>query len=439
MECGYDIKCRSEGVILMKLGVVGKIVFGIISVSMVTYGCSAFFIFYLKDRIAPGVSDWIYLSIVLSLGIFWTGLLGWFGASWFIKPLVRLTNAANEAATGNLQVQIPMYRSNDEIRLLSQSFEKMITNLRQMIIDISDNVSFTDNHAGALSGGMLQASKQIEFIAGAAEVISGGATEQAISAQGTLQAVVQIKQAASEIGRQAGESQQVSKEMLQTIEESENIVRSLVQGMLNLAVSNRESLEVATQLRDNAKEIRSISQVVGDIAEQTHLLALNASIEAARAGEHGSGFMVVAGEIRKLAEQSSIAVKDIAQLINRIDTDITGVVSKITAQEQLASREVVHGEEGKTALDRINGAVLETAKAVETIAGSITDQIRQIEGALVKTNKVAEIANHISLETKQVASSVQEQMAVMEELSSSSEMLKSQANLLNSKINVFHL
>ncbi|MFD0698209.1 methyl-accepting chemotaxis protein [Paenibacillus sp. GCM10027628] len=423
----------------MKLGVVGKIVFGIISVSMVTYGCSAFFIFYLKDRIAPGVSDWIYLSIVLSLGIFWTGLLGWFGASWFIKPLVRLTNAANEAATGNLQVQIPMYRSNDEIRLLSQSFEKMITNLRQMIIDISDNVSFTDNHAGALSGGMLQASKQIEFIAGAAEVISGGATEQAISAQGTLQAVVQIKQAASEIGRQAGESQQVSKEMLQTIEESENIVRSLVQGMLNLAVSNRESLEVATQLRDNAKEIRSISQVVGDIAEQTHLLALNASIEAARAGEHGSGFMVVAGEIRKLAEQSSIAVKDIAQLINRIDTDITGVVSKITAQEQLASREVVHGEEGKTALDRINGAVLETAKAVETIAGSITDQIRQIEGALVKTNKVAEIANHISLETKQVASSVQEQMAVMEELSSSSEMLKSQANLLNSKINVFHL
>lgn len=436
----HDITFQaSEGEVDMKMGLVKKIVTGITIVSTVTYGCSALFIFYLKDRIAPGVPDWMYLSVVLLLGIFWTGLLGWIGASWFIKPLIRLKDAANEAATGNLQVEIPAYRPNDEIRLLSLSFETMIASLRQTISDIADNVSFTENHAGVLSGGMTQASLQIESIVGAAEIISNGALEQAASVQEALTAVVQIQQAAGEIGEQADESQALSRDMLRTIQESDSIVRSLVKGMLNLAASSRTSIEVVRQLHDNAKEIRIMSGVVGGIADQTHLLALNASIEAARAGEHGSGFMVVAHEIRKLAEQSSQSVKDIDQLIVRVESDVAGVVEQITAQEQLASREVVHGERGQVALDRINRAVLETAQAVESIAGSIAAQIGLIESTLGQTNKVADIANQISIETRQVASSVQEQMAVMEELASSSESLRSQADLLKSKINVFQL
>ncbi|MGO4495610.1 methyl-accepting chemotaxis protein [Paenibacillus sp. 2RAB27] len=423
----------------MKLSLVKKIVVGIVIVSIVTYGCSALFIFYVKDIIAPSMADWLYLSIIMLLGIFWTGLLGWFGATWFTKPLLRLTDAANEAATGNLQVEIPFYHSDDEIRLLSGSFEKMIGNLRQMITDISASVSFTDSHAGVLRSGMEQAALQIELTAGAVEMISNGASEQAASTQGTLTAVVQIKQAADDIGAKAGDSQTISRETLKTIKESEVIVRSLVQGLLNLANSNLESIGVVRQLHDNAKEIGHITRVVGDIAEQTHLLALNASIEAARAGEHGAGFMVVAGEIRKLAEQSARAVKDIDQLTTRIELDVAGVVEKITAQEQLASREVGKGEEGKKALNQINKAVLETAQTVENIVGCVTDQIQKIGSALVKTNEVAVIATQISKETKHVSMSVQEQMAVMQELSSSSEMLRCQADLLKSKINVFQI
>jgi methyl-accepting chemotaxis protein len=423
----------------VKLGLVKKIVIGIVVLSVVTYGCSAFFIFYLKDIMAPAMSDWMYGSIVMFLGIFWTGLLGWLGATWFTKPLIKLTEAANEAATGNLRVGIPSYRSNDEIRLLSLSFDKMLVNLRQMIKDISSNVSFTDSHAVVLSGGMTQALTQIEFISGSTEIIAKGAVEQVDSTQGTLSAVVQIKQAASEIGEKAGDSQFISQEMLRTIKESEQIISSLVQGMSKLVQSNRDSIGVVGQLSDNAKEIQSISRVVGDIADQTHLLALNASIEAARAGEHGSGFMIVAGEIRKLAEQSSTAVKNIDHLITRIESDVQGVVEKITAQEHLASREIGHGEQGKAAMDQINNAVIETAQAVENIVRSIAAQTELIEAALIKTTHVAQIANQISVETKQVASSVQEQMAVMEELSTSTEMLRNQSELINSKIKVFNL
>jgi methyl-accepting chemotaxis protein len=429
---------RNEGE-SMKLSVVKKIVLGIVGVSIVTYGCSAFFIFYLKDIIAPGMSDWLYLSIILSLGIFWTGLLGWIGASRFIKPLLRLASAANEAATGNLQVEIPDYGSDDEIRLLSNSFRTMIYSLRQIITDLSGNVSFTHHHAGMLSGGMAQAADQVERIAGATATISNGALKQAESMQGMLTAVARIKHAAGDIGEKASESRTISKEMLKTIEESGIIIRSLVDGMMILAQSSRESIGFVEQLNDNAKDVRNISRVVGDIADQTHLLALNASIEAARAGEYGQGFAVVAMEIRKLAEQSTSAVNHIDQLITHMESVVTDVVVKITEQEQFASREINNGEAAKASLDRINIAVRKDTEAVENIALSISDQIQQVESAMVKTDEVAMIANQISVETREVSSSVQEQMAVMEELTSSSEMLKSQANLLSSKINVFRL
>jgi methyl-accepting chemotaxis protein len=97
------------------------------------------------------------------------------------------------------------------------------------------------------------------------------------------------------------------------------------------------------------------------------------------------------------------------------------------------------GGVAKEALDRINFSVHETAETVEHIAGVISDQVVLMEHALGKTRGIADIANRISGDTKQVSSSVQEQTAVMQELASSSEMLQSQADLLNSKIEVFRV
>lgn len=423
----------------MKWGLVKKIVFGIIGVSVVTYGCSAFFIFYLKDLIAPGMSDWSYISIILLLGIIWSGILGWLGAAWLIKPLLKLAAAANEAATGNLRIDIPEHPSDDEIRLLSQSFKKMIAGLRQMITDISGNASFTHQHAGSLSGGMDQAARQIERIAVVTDTISKGAAQQAAIALDTRSAVTSIRQSAAEIDGKAVQSQTTAHEMLETIAGSGQIVRSLVEGMMELAKSNRESIGMVTELHESAKQIRSISQVVGGIAEQTHLLALNASIEAARAGETGQGFAVVAGEIRKLAEESASAVKHINQLIAGMEAGVAGVVKATTAQERLASRESGKGDAAREAWQRIDGAVRETAYAVEDIAAHISEQMRQVEQALEQTRQVEDIAHQISQDIRQAAASAQEQTAVMQELASSSEMLRTQADALNAKVNVFRI
>mgnify|MGYP001424664642 FL=1 len=421
----------------MKLSIVKKLVVGIVSVSVVTYGCSALFIFLLKDFIAPNMSEWLYISIILLLGVFWSGALGWLGALWLAKPLLKLSVTANEAATGNLRVVVPVHKSDDEIRKLGLSFQKMIDSLRQMIAEISGNITFSNENAASLNGNIVLAAKQVEQIAGAAEIIANGAAIQAETARETYNSVEQITKAAEEIKQSADQSWAVAKEMVAIIEESGRLVDSLADGMMKLAQSSRESGLTVKQLHENAKEIGNISLMVGEIADQTHLLALNASIEAARAGEQGQGFAVVAGEIRKLAERSVEAANHIRQLIARIESGIHSAVSQITGQEQLANREYGNGEEVKKALIRVNRSVQATAGSVENIANVISGQTRQMAETLEKTRKIADIADQVSMGIKRVSSAVQDQSAVMQELASSSEMLRSQADLLSSKIKNF--
>lgn len=423
----------------MRFGIVKKMVLGITLVSLTTYGTSALFIFVLKDIIASGMSDWLYISIILGLGVFWTGFLGWIAANWLIKPLLKLTEAVNEAATGNLQVTMPVHHSRDELSALSQSFNKMVMNLKQMIAEVSNNVQFTNQNAAALSGAITQAAHQVETIASTIDDIAQGVEKQEKSTLSTFNSVERITQAAEDVSEKARSASNLAKDMVGAIEESGEVVHTLVNGLFDLAKANQQTIELVRELDRNAIEIGNISQVVGDISDQTHLLALNASIESARAGEHGAGFAVVAGEIRKLAEQSSAAVSSINDLIQQIQKHVANVVTNITNQVQMVEYESSKGERVKEALNRITTATHETSVSVDRIAEVVTDQVRQIENTLEETREIAKIVKVISEGAKQVALSTQEQTAVMQEIASSSEVLKEHADSLNDKVKVFHL
>lgn len=420
-----------------KFSIMKKIVSGITVVSTVTYGTSAFFILVVKDFLNGVVPDGVFMLITFALGVFWTGFLGMLAAKWFVKPLQQLMESANQVSDGNLNIHVIPSRSDDELRALSVSFEKMLNQLKRIVDGILENYKVTDTHVDELRAAIGQATHHIEHITNRVEYISSGAEHQSHSAKAMFQSVEQMTQATDEINSKAHSARLLTKEMDQTIEESEGVIRSLVEGMQRLADLNRQSMEVVRRLDDYAVHIGEISNVVGDIAGQTQLLALNASIEAARAGEEGRGFAVVADAVKKLAVQSEQSVEDIRQLIAQIQLEIKNVVTKISEQSEVAEKESAHGEKSATALRNIANEADKVIQIVDSISLMVAAQNEQMNNTLTEARDVADIAAQISLGAHEVFSSTQEQNAVMEEIAASSDLLKEHSVNLKQKIVFF--
>lgn len=421
---------------VVKFGIVKKMVFGITAVSAVTYGTSAFFLLVLKDWF-DFMPNGLFVLLTLIVGVFWTGLFGLFFSKWLLGPLLSLTAAAKQAADGNLRVQISVGRTNDELTMLGRAFDDMLKRLVSIINGIRDNSRLTDQHVAELQGAIGEAAHRIEAMSRQAEEITAGTGRQSASALAMRSSVEQLSDAAAEMNAEAEGARRRAQTMNASVEESETVFRSMADGMRQLAELNREALEVVRRLSEYADKIGSISNVVGDFAEQTHLLALNASIEAARAGEEGRGFVVVAQAVKTLAGQSGSAVKDIRQLISRIQTEVASAAKHIGRQAEVADREARHGEQSAASLEVVVREAALVGETVEAIAARLSEQAEQIEGALDEATKVAQVAEAIRLGALEVSSASQEQTAVMQEIAASSEALRAKSSDLQEQVSFF--
>ncbi len=138
-----------------------------------------FFIFVLKDYIAPGMNAWLYTVLTLAMGVFWTGFLGWFTARWIVRPLNALHQAAEVAAQGNLTADVAIPHSRDELMRLSASFNEMLTSLRGIVRDINQHSSAADTEVGMLRNAAEQAANLLTEITERVDSISHNTDIQA--------------------------------------------------------------------------------------------------------------------------------------------------------------------------------------------------------------------------------------------------------------------
>lgn len=421
----------------MKFGLQRKMVLGMLVVSVVTYSTSAFFIYVLKPYLAPAMNEFTYAVLIFMLGVFWTCLLGWLAARFIVRPLMQLTKAAREAAQGQLHVDIPSYPFKDEVQVLVQAFATMIGNLQTMISEMQSSVDITTRNTSALSSAVTHAATQIEQIAFTAEDMHLGAERQAMWTAETSRSVELIHASANDVRKRAAETETMTGHMLITLGESEQMLTSIIDGMLEAASSGQASIATVQRLNEQAEQIGSISSTVKEIADQTHLLALNASIEAARAGEQGAGFAVIASQVRKLAEQSARAVGDINTRIMQMQGEVIDAVQLITKQVETVSREADKREDAAQALNNIADVTRDTSQAIHEIVQSVNMQTEQFSETLERTRQMAAVVEEVANGTRQVASSTQEQTAVMQEMAASSEVLRAQSDRLQAQIALF--
>ncbi|KAA8783241.1 methyl-accepting chemotaxis protein [Paenibacillus amylolyticus] len=423
----------------MKWTLGAKTVAGLVLISIITYGTSGFFIFFVKDWISLDMPNWLYISIILLMGVCWNGILGWIASRYLTRPIVQLSRAAQQVSSGDLTTEIPQRRTQDELTVLYDAFNVMVSNLRSIVNDIADSTRTTSQNAQSLSEAITQAAEQIEMMSEAVDHIAVGVEDQKVTSQHSLITADEMLNDFQKMQHQSLGMTELSGKMEQSVGHTKETFSSLMKGMNELAESHNRSRDIMLLLEKEASDIEVITHSVKNIAEETGLLALNASIEAARAGEEGAGFAVVAQQIRKLADESKDSVHRINELISRVQQRIRETVELSHEQHGL----VVHESERTVSVDQtlleLTGTVEVFMKGAHDIGSKIAEQTGRVEQTHGHVKKIQGKAGSFSDEAKRIMDAAHEETAIMEEISSSAEELRQLTDRLLDKTKAFRM
>ena len=377
----------------------------------------------------------ISLGIALVLG----AIIIYYFANSFSKPIIEIAKNAEKIAGKDLSIAILNVKNKDEIGELAKSFNYMVTSLRAMIQNIDEASQQVASTSEELMASSEQTSQATELITQSIQQIAVGSDS---SLKGTSEANEVVSEISKGMDQIAQNIQEVSDTSLQTSQAAKTgneTIKDSIEQMSLVHQSTEEMSKVITSLGVKSQEISQVISLITNIAEQTNLLALNAAIEAARAGEHGKGFAVVADEVRKLAEQSGHATKDVSQLISEIQKEVDQTVRAMEMGQNRVKEGIVSvnnaGEAFKQItnhVDHVSAQIQDVSAAVEEINAS-TDQLVQV------INEAQKIAEQQSSYSQNVAASAEEQNASMEEIAAASGMLADMAEKLQHTVSSFKL
>ncbi len=305
-----------------------------------------------------------------------------------VKPIKESSSLLEVMANGDITGRITAEYPGD-YKILKDSINSFGEAMCDALGQVSDAVQAT-----------ASASNQISS---STEELAAGAQEQSSQTTEVAGAIEQMTKTILETTSNVGHASKTAKASGDIAREGGKVVSDTINGMNRIAEVVTQAAAMVKELGNNSDKIGEIVQVIDDIADQTNLLALNAAIEAARAGEQGRGFAVVADEVRKLAERTTKATKEIATMIKQIQKDTgNAVISMGKGTEEVESGKKL-AQKSETALNEIINSSSEVVSNISQVAAASEEQSAAAEQISKNIESISAVVNESAAGTQQIA------------------------------------
>ena len=355
-----------------------------------------------------------------------------------VRPIVDLVGLMRKVEDGNFTVK-SNYVAKNELGLLSNSFNIMTENVKALIgniIEVSDGIHKKADNIKSISKNSTVAAQQVS---NAIEEIAVGASNQARQAEETLVTINSLAKSINEVtgsigivSESSGNTKEIGngslikvKELEEKTDETDKTLNEITNTVITLVAS--------------LKNIEGFLEVINSISNQTNLLAINASIEAAHAGEYGKGFSVVAGEVKKLADQSRESTEEIAKVIKIIQLQTSDVNKLIKESSKIFKEQKIAVDYTSESFKDILLATDEITKEVGSVQKLVYGMNKYKENSMGAIKSISTVAEESSATTEEVMASTQEQAYLSTELESLTENLYKEVNSLRNAIDKFKI
>ncbi|ABX44214.1 methyl-accepting chemotaxis protein [Lachnoclostridium phytofermentans] len=326
---------------------------------------------------------------------------------YIVNPIISIANVANKVANNDLVVDKLKVKSSDEIGLLTESFNKMVDNIKAMTIKIHNITKHLFDSSQIIERSIDELEQSSDGISKSIQEIAKSSEQEVFESEATYNITNDLSNKIEDITSKLNITLNNANKMQKQNEVGIKAIDDLNYNFNKYLEADVEMAEQIENLSQRSNSIGLILESIDSIANQTNLLALNAAIEAARAGEHGKGFSVVADEVRKLAEQSSTSTREIKSIVTAIADDISGIAETLSRTGGL--------------LHIVKGSIATSKESFEITKESVDSTVNQIELFDEDIKSIENVKNEVMISMENIKNAIEQSVASVQEITGSAE------------------